>query len=67
MSTKISFFMFFLSVIFDIGLYIAVEGMVLEEKMVGLKLLTACFYCTKTGSFTIKSFIISVVMSYGCP
>lgn len=43
-STKISFFMFFLSVICDRGLCMAVDGIVLGEKMLGLKLLVCCLY-----------------------
>ena len=41
----------------------AVEGIVFDEKIVGLKLVfVVCFYCIRTASFTINCFMFSVVI-----
>jgi len=67
-STKISFLMFFLSVICERGRYMALDDIVLEEKMLGRKLLLCyCFGCTIRGSLTMNCFTASVVISWGWP
>lgn len=65
MSTNISFFMFFLSVICDIGRCIAVDAIVLDDKIDGVQVLAGAFCYMRMGSLTMNCFMFSVVMNCG--